>query len=429
MNLLIQNGHLICPTQNLDRPGDLWIIDGKIASIDTPPPEIPVHKTIDALNQWVMPGCVDLCARISKSHPHHTGSVQSEVKAATARGITALCCPPDALVPLDTPSAVQSICQQSHEMNMAHVYPMGALSQNLQGEQIADHTALMREGCIGVSNGKHAISDWAFLRNCYLYAAGFDLTVVIHPMCPWLSKGVVNAGRISDHLGLAPIPSSAETIPLAGHLALVEETGVKAHFSGITTSSGVSLIAQAKAKGLPISADTTMHALHLTDMDVSDFNPMCHVIPPLRSEGDQLSLVKALKEGVIDAICSDHTPLDLMAKSAPFSQTIPGISALDTYLSLGIHLVHKNIFSPLQLVSAMCERPAQLFKLPQGRLTPGSMADLIILDPNHYWHPKPESLYSKGKNTPFLNWELPGIVNHTFTQNQLYSWTQDGLYS
>lgn len=418
MKIAIKNGRIIDPANQLDKIADLAIAHGKIAHVGTLPIDFSPDKTIDAQNKWVIPGLVDVCCRPQVQHPQGA-TLHDEAFAAIQRGITSLCIPPDGDPIIDNTASTLRLKQQS-DHRLPSIYPIGALTSQLSGTSIADLTALSQAGCIAFTNAQHPIVDLQILKNCYDYAATFDLLVIIQPQDSWLGKkGVAHEGFVATRLGLPGIPEVAETIAIAQHLLLVEQCNVRAHFTNLSTARGVQLIQEAKARGLKVSADTAMHLLHLTEVDVQFFDANCHVYPPLRSIEDCQGLLQGVANGTLDAICSDHRPLNMVAKLAPFGDTIPGMSTIDTYLALGLHLVHQKKLPLNRLIDALTYRPAQLFNLPAGTLSVDAAADICIIDPTQYWVVTEDSLLSKGKNTPFKQWEIPGQVTHTLSKGLL----------
>jgi dihydroorotase len=303
---------------------------------------------------------------------------------------------------------------------MARVLPIGALTQGLGGEQLANMQALQRAGCVAVANARQPIINTLVQRRALEYAATLGLTVFINAEDPWLAAdGCVHEGPISTRLGLSGIPECAEVVAVGRDLMLIEQTGVSAHFSQLSTARAVEMIAQAKARGLNVSADVSAHQLFLTEMDVSDFNSLCHVRPPLRSQRDRDALRQALADGVIDAICSDHQPHDRDAKLAPFPATEAGISALETLLPLCLRLVEEGVLNLSRAIASLTAEPARILALDSGHLGIGAVADLCIIDADAPWTVSEQELISAGKNTPFGGWEMRGRVSHTLLAGEV----------
>ena len=416
----IHGGRLIDPANQRDGIHDIFIDQGHIVAIDTPPEGFQPEQLIDAHGKLVCPGLIDLQARLREPGEKHKGSIASETAAAAASGITTLCFPPDTKPVLDNPAVVEQVRQRASASGKARVLPIGALTQGLGGEQLANMQALQRAGCVAVANARHPIVNTLVQRRALEYAATLGLTVFINAEDPWLAAdGCVHEGPISTRLGLSGIPECAEVVAVGRDLMLIEQTGVSAHFSQLSSARAVEMIAQAKARGMSISADVSAHQLFLTEMDVSDFNSLCHVRPPLRSQRDRDALRQALADGVIDAICSDHQPHDRDAKLAPFPATEAGISALETLLPLCLRLVEEGVLSLSRAIATLSAEPARILALDSGHLGIGAVADLCIIDPYTPWTVTEQELISAGKNTPFSGWEMRGRVSHTLLAGKL----------
>lgn len=415
MNTLIKNGYLIDPKNDVDGKHDIYISDGKIAALDKAPKGFKVEQTIDASGKTVIPGIVDLSARLREPGHEHKGTIASETKAAAASGITTLCVPPDTDPIIDNPAVAELIQRRAEEAGFAHVVTLGALTMGLNGEQLSEMAELHLEGkCVGVSNGTRYINNTLIMRRAMEYAASCGLTVFITPEEHSLvNAGVAHEGSISTRLGLPAIPEAAETVAVARELMLVEQTGVRAHFCRLSTGRAINMIARAQYDGLPITADVAAHQLHLTEMDLGYFNSQCHLRPPLRSQRDLECLQHGLQSGNITAVCSDHQPHDADAKLAPFSETEPGMSALETLLPLTLRMAEEGLMTPIEVVSRLTCQPAEILGLDKGHLGIGAAADICIFDPEQYWVVDTQKLVSKGKNTPLHGWELKGRVTHT----------------
>ncbi len=419
MGTVIRGGRIIDPASKFDTVTDLYIQDGRIAAIGEAPADFSADQEIDASGKWLLPGLVDLQARLREPGQKHKGTIASETAAAAAAGITTLCCPPDTNPVIDTPAVAAQIAYRAEASGKARVLPIGALTQGLEGEQLASMQALHTAGCRVMGNARRPITSTLVQRRALEYAATLGLTVFINAEDPWLAAdGCVHDGQVSSRLGLAGIPECAEIIAINRDLILIEQTGVRAHFSQLSSARSVALIAEAKAKGLDVSADVSAHQLYLTDLDVDDFNSHCHVRPPLRSQRDRDGLRQALADGVISAICSDHQPHDRDAKLAPFAATEPGISALETLLPLTLRLVEEGVLNLHDAVSHITWTPSQILGIEAGRVQVGDAADICIVDPEQRWEVSENTIISNGKNTPFLGWEMRGKVSHTFLEGK-----------
>ena len=421
MGILIKGGHLIDPAHGVDGKNDLYIDnEGFVVGVGKAPSGFKAGKTIHAGGRIVCPGLVDLRARLREPGLEYKATIESEVHAAVAAGITTLCCPPDTHPVIDTPAMAQMIQSRAWRFGLAFIHPLGALTQNLEGKRLADMEALDEAGCVGVTNALVPVTDTLVMRRAMEYAATLDLTVFLHAEDPWLrNHGCVHEGEVGTRLGLPGIPEAAETVGVARDLALIEQTGCRAHFCNLSSRRAVTMIAEAQRQGLPVSADVTAHHLHLTEHDIGDFNTQCHVRPPLRSKQDRQGLRKALKSGVIGAICSDHQPHEPDAKLAPFAQSEPGISALETLLPLTLKLVDEELLALSEAIALLTHKPAQIIGADAGHLGVGATADVCIFDPKARWVLTPDQLVSRGHNTPFLGWEFRGRVTHTLIGGKL----------
>ncbi|MCF6235661.1 MAG: dihydroorotase [Gammaproteobacteria bacterium] len=419
--LSIINGRLIDPANNIDAPHDIHISDGKIIALGNPPQGFSADRTLDASNKIVCPGLIDLRAAMREPGLEHIATIASETRAAASAGITTLCCPPDTLPIIDTPAVANLIRYQANQAGFARVLPLGALTQSLIGEQISEMVALKEAGCIGVSNALSPITNTLVMRRAMEYAATYDLTVFLHAEDAWLrNDGCVHEGAMSTRYGLPGIPEAAETVAVARDLALIEQTGVRAHFCGLSTGRAVRMIGRAQHDGVNVSADVTAHHLHLSEVDTGKFNSMCHVRPPLRTERDQSSLRMGLKQGIISAICSDHQPHNADAKLAPFSASAHGISALETLLPLSLKLVDElHLLSLSEVIASLTQKPASILGIDAGTLSIGQTADICIFDPEHEWILSENAVQSQGLNSPFLGWDLKGRVFHTLLNGRV----------
>ena len=420
MRLTIERGRILDPASKLDSEQDLFIDDGKIVSLKKKPDGFESDLQIDAKDKIILPGLVDLCARLREPGFAYKATFQSECKAANSNGITSICCPPDTNPIIDAIAVVDLIHQRARETNRTNVYPFAALTLGLKGEHLAEMDTLKRAGCIAVSNGLAPIENTEVLRRAFEYAHSCGLTVFFFAEDYSLkNKGVVHEGPISTRLGLSGISETTETVALSRAILLVEQTQVKTHFCRISSARSVSMIAAAQKKGLPVSADVAICNLHLTEMDIADYDSDCHLQPPLRNERDRKGLIDGINNGVIAAVCSDHQPHDADAKAAPFSQTEAGASTIEHLLPLMLHLVNRKEISLIQAIAVLSSQPANILGIDKGTLAVGSDADICILDLSSSNSVDKNSLLSAGKNTPFKGWELPGQITHTIYNGNL----------
>jgi dihydroorotase len=422
MRWVIQGGRLIDPAQDLDTVTDLYIADGRVLGHDSKPDGFVAEQSIDAKGQIVVPGLIDLSARLREPGQEYKGTIASETRAAAAGGITTLCIPPDTTPIIDTPAVAELITRRANDAGFARVLPLGALTAGLEGKQLAEMGLLHQQGnCVAVSNACRPVSQTRVMRRAMEYAASCGLPVFLHAEDRSLSQGgCAHEGVVSTRLGLPGLPEAAETVAVARELMLIEQTGVRAHFCHLSAAHSVQMIARAKHDGLPVTMGVTPHHLHLTEMDIGFFNSQCHVLPPLRTQRDQEGLRAGVANGCISVICSDHQPHDADAKQAPFADTEAGISGLETLLPLVLRLVKEGVVSLMDVIAKLTSEPARILSLADsGTLAPGARADVCIFDPQQHWTVVPEQLVSAGKNTPFASWELTGKVTHTLLAGKL----------
>lgn len=416
----IVNGRVIDPASHFDAHTALHIADGKIVAMGDAPAGFTPEWTIDATGQIVSPGLVDLSVRLREPGAEQKGTILSETRAAANSGITSVCCPPDTTPIIDTPAVAELIQQRALNVGMAKVYPLGALTQGLQGAQLTEMGSLKQAGCRGMSNALEPIVNTEVFRYALEYAANHDLTVFMQAQDPYLGRnGCMHEGAISTRLGLAGIPEAAETIEVARDLLLIALSGVRAHFGKVSCAQSVDMLQQAQDKGLQVTADVAIHQLFLTDIDVCDYNTHCHVLPPLRSQRDLESLRLALKMGIIRAISSDHQPHEPDAKDSPFMMTDAGISGLDSLLPLVLRLSEELQLPLSTALGWVTSEPAKILGIQAGSLAVGAAADICIFDPQYRWMLRAEQMHSMGHNSPFLGWELQGRVNYTLINGKI----------
>jgi dihydroorotase len=402
------NGRVIDPASGRDEIIDVIVEHGRITQWGREAHAVEA-ETRDVNGCWITPAFVDTCARLREPGQKQHGTIASETAAARMGGFLHLAVPPDTQPFIDSGATAYQIIDKARQAGSAQAYPIGAITRGLQGQTLSNMASLKQAGCIGVGNARAPFGSTQTLLHCLEYAATLGLTVFFSPEEASLAAGCAHDGFMAARLGLPGIPDTAETVALATQLLLVEQTGVRAHFGQLSCKSAVELIRIAKDRGLPVTADVAMHHLHLTDNAIDGFNSMAHVRPPLRSEKDREALRAGVQSGIIDAICSDHQPLNAAAKLAPFPGTEPGMSTLETLLPLGLKLVRANVLTEAALISALTINPATILGLGAGQVsTAGS--GIIVIDPQRRWTVDAETLLSLGKNTPFLGREMEGSV-------------------
>lgn len=420
MRIHIKNGRLIDPKNGRDAIQDLFIAKGKIVAIGDPPNEFQASRVIDAQSLIVCPGLVDLSVRLREPGLEYRATLESEMSAAVAGGVTSIACPPDTDPPLDEPGLVEMLKHRAKNLNQAHVYPIGALTQGLKGERLTEMAELYDAGCVVFGQPEGLLPNLRVLMQALRYASTFDFSVWLRPQEISLTGGgVAHDGEVATRLGLLTVPVCAETIAISNIILLTKEIGVKVHLCRVSSAEGLAMIRTAKQQGLPITCDVTINHLHLSDMDIGFFDSNCHLMPPLRSSGDRDALRQGLVDGTVDAICSDHAPVDEDAKLLPFGQSEIGATGVELLLPLTLKWATEMRLSLSKAVAKMTSDPARILGIEAGHLSTGSAADICIFDPDHYWKVTPMAILSQGKNTPFMGMELPGRVKYTLVNGHV----------
>ena len=420
MNIFIQNGRIIDPANNIDRIGNLYISHGKIVSLKETPDGFIADKVIDASGLIVCPGFIELSARLREPGQTQKATIASETKAAAKAGITSLCIPPDTQPIIDTPAVAELIHEKAELAHYPNIYPIAAMTKQLQGKELASTYSLKQAGCIAVSQAQQPFSNVLILKRAMEYAASHDLLFMYQPLDYYLSnQGCVHDGKMATRYGLPGIPAIAETIALTQCLELSKETECRVHFSQLSCARSVKLLKRAKSSGLAVSADVAIHQLHITEAQMPVFDSAYHVIPPFRNDDDRRALSKALANGTIDALCCDHQPHDIDAKLGAFPETEAGISGLESLLPLMLALVNEGTLILNQGIARLTSDVANIMGLEAGTLTLGANADICIFDANKQWLLNQENWLSRGKNTPFWGQMLQGQVTHTLQAGKI----------
>ena len=425
--LLISNARLVDPASGRDEAGSVAIADGRIvASGAQPPRDFTPERTIDAAGAVVVPGLVDLCARLGEPGHEHEGMLESELAAAVAGGVTGLVCPPDTDPVLDEPGLVEMLKFRARNLDLARVYPLGALTRGLAGVALTEMAELTEAGCVGFAQADVAIKDTLVLHRALQYAATFGYTVWLRPNDAWLGEGVAAKGPLATRMGLSGVPVLAETIALATIFELVRDTGARVHLCRLSSAAGVELVRQAKTQGLPVTCDASIHQLHLIDVDIGYFDAAMRLVPPLRQQRDRDAIRAALGDGTIDALVSDHTPVAEDAKHLPFAEAEPGATALELLLGLALKWGEASGLGLARTLAAVTSRPAAVLArssqagvdAPQG-LALGAPADLCVFDPGLSWQLDTALLTSRSRHTPFAGHELFGRVRWTLVAGRV----------
>ena len=442
MKILIKNGRLVDPASGLDQVGDLAITASRITAIGNVSADFQPDRVIDATGLILAPGLVDLAVRLREPGHEHEGMLESELAAAAAGGVTSVVCLPDTDPTLDEPGLVEMLKLRARKLSRCRLFPLGALTRGLKGENLTEMAELHEAGCVGYSQAESPIKDTQVLQRALQYAATFGYTVWLRPLDPWLGKGVAASGAVATRLGLSGVPVSAETIAIHTIVELARVTGARVHLCRISSAAGVDLVRQAKAQGLPITADVSINSLMLTDVDIGYFNSSMRVTPPLRQGRDRDALRAALADGTLDALVSDHNPVSEDEKTMPFGEATPGGTGVELLLSLAMKWSgadqqdQPDAAKLRQALSVVTQGPVKVLgdalgslAHSAGRLVAGGVADIVLFDPAVRWQVQPSALVSQGKHTPFAfestGFELAGRVRLTLVAGQVAHDAQD----
>jgi dihydroorotase len=417
MKILIQNGRVIDPASGFDKTADVAIAAGRIVAIGQAPADFTPNRTLDASGCIVAPGLVDLAARLGEPGGEHAGLLESEMAAAVAGGVTSLVCPPDTDPVLDEPGLIEMLRHRAEKLHQSRVLPLGALTRGLKGEVLTEMGQLTAAGCVGFGQAEVALANTQVMQRALQYASTFGYTVWLRPQELHLGKGVAASGSLATRMGLSGVSVAAETIALHTIFELMRSTQARVHLCRISSAAGVELVRQAKAQGLPVTADVSINSLHLTDADMGYFDSRARLVPVLRQQRDRDALRAALADGTLDALVSDHTPVDADAKALPFAEAEPGATGLELLWSLALKWGQESGVDLATVLSRITARPAQVLgsalstlQGSVGQLAVGGTADVVVLSSQGHWPVLDDSLRSQGKSTPFSGYELPGRV-------------------
>ena len=426
MKILLQNGRVLDPASGLDKVCHLALAAGRIVGVDRQPADFTPNRVIDASGCLVLPGLVDLAARLREPGHEHEGMLESEMAAAVAGGVTSLVCPPDTDPVLDEPGLVEMLKFRAEKLHQARLFPLGALTRGLAGEVLTEMAELTESGCVGFSQADVALTSTQVLQRALQYAATYGYTVWLRPQELYLGKGVAASGALATRMGLSGVPVAAETIALHTIFELQKTTGARVHLCRLSSSAGVELVRQAKAAGLPVTCDVSINSLMLTDMDIGYFDSRARLTPPLRQQRDRDALAAALADGTVDALVSDHTPVDEDAKAVPFAEAEPGATGLELLLSVALKWSRDAGVPLARAVAVVTSEPARVLgsalgtlQASVGQLVEGGVGDVCVLDPQERWTVQDSALRSQGKHTPFAGYELPGRVRWTLVAGQV----------
>ena len=419
MKTLIQHGRIVDPASGLDVLGDVAVAAGRILAVGQAPADFTPNCVIDASGCVIAPGLVDLAVHLREPGHEHEGMLESEMAAAVAGGVTSVVCPPDTDPVLDEPGLVEMLKVRAEKLHQSRVFPLGALTRSLHGEVLTEMVQLTDAGCVGFSQATVPLGNTQIMQRALQYASTFGYAVWLRPQELYLGRGVAASGALSTRMGLAGIPVAAETIALHTIFELMKATGARVHLC-LSSAAGVELVRQARREGLAVTCDVSINSLHLTENDIGFYDSRARLSPPLRQQRDRDALREALADGTIDALVSDHTPVDENAKMLPFAEAEPGATGLELLLSLALKWAQDSGVELPRALAVLTSQPAQVLgrslgtlQASLGRLAVGGVADICVFDPKVEWQVLPQTLRSQGRHTPFSGYALPGRVRCT----------------
>ncbi len=426
MKILIQNGRVMDPARGMDQICDVAVAAGRVVSIGQAPAGFEADRVVDASGLWVLPGLVDLAVRLREPGHEHEGMLQSEMAASVAGGVTSLVCLPDTEPVLDEQGLVEMLKLRAENLHQSRLFPMGALTKGLQGEVLTEMAELTESGCVAFGQADVPLPSITTLSRAMSYANTFGYAVWLRPQDKDLGKGVAASGALATRMGLSGVPVAAETIALHTIFELIRGSQARVHLCRISSAAGVELVRKAKAEGLNITADVSINSLHLTENDIGYFDSSARLIPPLRQQRDRDALSAALADGTIDALVSDHCPVDDDAKVLPFAEAEAGATGVELLLSLAVKWSQDGAIPLKRALEVVTAAPARVLggalgtlQASLGQLVEGGVADLCVVNPQAAWTVAAPELVSQGKCTPFNGYELPARVQLTLVNGHV----------
>ncbi|TLY17859.1 MAG: dihydroorotase [Nitrospirae bacterium] len=419
MRILIKGGHVIDPGR-VNGLADVLIEHGKIVAVGQNLGVASHLTVIDATGKLVLPGFVDLHVHLREPGFEYKETIATGTAAAVAGGFTSVCCMPNTTPVNDNQSITEFILDQARTAGNAHVFPVGAITKGSEGKELAEIGELRHAGCVAISDDGQPVMSSQVMRRAMEYALAFDLPVIDHCEDLHLSEdGCMNEGIVSTQLGLPGIPAAAEEIMVARNLALAELTGAHLHLAHLSTAGSVRMVREAKARGIRVTAEACPHHFSLTEEAVRGYDTHAKMNPPLRTWQDVQTIKEGLRDGTIDVIATDHAPHATQEKQQEFAAAPNGVVGLETALPLTLALVEEGVLSLELAVAKLTTEPARAFRLNKGTLTPGSDADVVVVDVQESWEVDPARFRAKSRNTPFAGWKVKGRVIVTLVDGRV----------
>ncbi len=418
MKTLIKNGHLVDPKNKIDEPMDLLLENGKVAKVGKKLAE-KTDREIDAQGKIVCPGLIDMHVHFRQPGYEYKETIETGMRAAVKGGFTGVCPMANTNPVADSRSDMEFMTGEARRLKLIHVWPVGAVTLKHEGKELTEFGELKKGGAIALSDDGRPITDSNIMRRALEYAKKFDLPILVHCQDEGLfCGGCMNEGFVSTKLGLLGIPSESESVEVARDIQLADLTGGRLHFCHISSRRSLEIIRAAKQGGSRVTVETCPHYFHLTDEAVLHYNTYAKMNPPLRTQADVEAVKRALADGTIDVIATDHAPHSENEKNAEFDQAPFGIIGLETSLSLTLRLVEEKILTMTELVRKMSTAPAEILKTGRGHLAEGAPADVTVFDPSLAWTVEKDKIESKSKNTPFMGWKMKGRATDVFCEGR-----------
>jgi len=403
MSLLIRNGRVVDPAGGTDAVADVWVADGRIHKLGRGLKAPAGAEIVDATGKVVCPGFIDIHVHLREPGFEYKETISSGTRAAAAGGFTAVACMANTFPVNDNRAVTDYILARAKVEGVVRVYPIGAVTRNLEGTQLAELAEQAEAGCVAFSDDGKCVMNAELYRRAMEYTLPFGTPIISHAEDCHLAHGApMNEGLVATELGLSGQPGAAEDVMVARDIILAELTGAHLHVAHISTAGAVRLVREAKARGVRVTAEVTPHHLVLTDEAVRTYDPNCKMAPPLRTKRDVEACLEALVDGTIDCVATDHAPHALSEKESEFAEAANGVVGLETAVSLLLdRLVRPGVIDLPTLVARLSTGPARLLNLPGGSLAPGAAADITILDLEQAWTVDPATFQSRSRNTPF----------------------------
>jgi dihydroorotase len=413
MTTLFTNARLLDPASNRDGKGEVLVDDGKIVAVGSKLKRDGA-EIIDCGGQCLAPGIVDMRVQLREPGDEHQETMATGGKAAAAGGVTTMVALPNTDPVIDELALVEFVARRSRDVGLTRIRTYAAATKGMRGKELTEMGLLTGAGALAFTDGLHAIADAVVMRRALSYATNFDMLIIQHPEEPSLAgNGAMNSGEIATRLGLPGITPVAEVMMIERDLRLVEITGARYHAAHVSTGEAIDVVRRAKKRGIKVTCDTAPPYFALNETAVGDYRTFAKVSPPLRSEDDRRAVVEGLRDGTIDAIASDHAPQDQESKRLPFASAASGIVGLETLLPLALELHHNGSVPLLRVLGALAQRPAEILRLPAGKLEPGLQADFVIFDLDKPWRIAVDAFHSKCRNSPFDGRPVQGAVLRT----------------